>query len=229
MMRVLTWVLVSMLFGATESAIAESTNKSSTADHRKFEQLKVKFKTGPEVTKACLKCHVNAARQIHQTKHWRWEYKNPDTGQLLGKRHVVNNFCISAAPNIASCTKCHIGYGWKDDSFDFASEENVDCLVCHDTTDTYKKFPTGAGHPNYEEKVFPKGSNKVWKVADLSRVAQNVGKTRRENCGACHFYGGGGDGVKHGDLDSSMTNPDKELDVHMGVDGLNFGLSLIHI
>ena len=26
----------------------------------------------------------------------------------------------------------HIGYGWKDNSFDFKSEANVDCLVCHD-------------------------------------------------------------------------------------------------
>jgi len=38
----------------------------------------------------------------------------------------------------------------------------------------------------------------------------------RKNCGTCHFFGGGGDAVKHGDLDSSMTKPDKNLDVHMG-------------
>ena len=34
-----------------------------------------------------------------------------------------------------------------------------------------------------------------------TKVAQNVGLPARENCGGCHFYGGGGDGVKHGDLD----------------------------
>ena len=201
---------------------------TSTADHSKFEELQKPFKTGPEVTKACLGCHTEASKQLHKTKHWNWEFTNPDTGQVLGKKKIINNFCLAIAKNEPRCTSCHIGYGWKDDSFDFSSEENVDCLVCHDTTDTYKKFPTGAGHPNYTEKVFPKGSKKIWKVADLSKVAQSVGKTRRENCGVCHFYGGGGDGVKHGDLDSSMTNPDKNLDVHMGVDGLNFVCSECH-
>ena len=136
---------------------------------------------------------------------------------MVGKKTVINNFCLTITSNQPRCTSCHIGYGWKDDSFDFSAEDKVDCLVCHDTTDTYKKFPTAAGHPNYTEKEFPKGSKKIWKVADLTDVAQKVGKTRRENCGVCHFYGGGGDGVKHGDLDSSMTNPDKKLDVHMGV------------
>ncbi len=38
----------------------------------------------------------------------------------------------------------------------------------------------------------------------------------RDNCGTCHFNGGGGDAVKHGDLDSSLNNPGEELDVHMG-------------
>ena len=139
MVRALTWIIFSTLIVAGTSAIAEPASKTSTADHRKFEQLKVKFKTGQEVTKACLECHTNADKQIHQTKHWRWEYKNPDTGQMLGKRHVVNNFCISAAANMASCTKCHIGYGWEDNSFDYSSEESVDCLVCHDTTGLYSR------------------------------------------------------------------------------------------
>jgi len=55
-----------------------------------------------------------------------------------------------------------------------------------------------------------------------------VGKTDRSNCGACHFYGGGGDGVKHGDLDSSLKNPEKSLDVHMDADGLNFQCTSCH-
>ena len=201
---------------------------SSTADHTKFEVLQNKFATGPDVTKACLTCHTEASNQLHKTKHWNWTFTNPDTGQEVGKKSIINNFCLSINKNYARCTSCHIGYGWKDKNFDFTSQENVDCLVCHDTTDTYKKFPTDAGHPPYKDKAFPKGSKKIWKSPDLSLVAQNVGKTRRENCGACHFYGGGGDGVKHGDLDSSMTNPDKQLDVHMDADGLNFTCSECH-
>jgi octaheme c-type cytochrome (tetrathionate reductase family) len=38
----------------------------------------------------------------------------------------------------------------------------------------------------------------------------------RENCGQCHFDGGGGNGVKHGDLDESLYFPNESLDVHMG-------------
>jgi hypothetical protein len=47
-------------------------------------------------------------------------------------------------------------------------------------------------------------------------VAQGVGKTSRQTCGACHFKGGGGEAVKHGDMDSSLTGkPNKAVDVHM--------------
>jgi octaheme c-type cytochrome (tetrathionate reductase family) len=38
----------------------------------------------------------------------------------------------------------------------------------------------------------------------------------RDNCGSCHFDGGGGNGVKHGDLDESLYFPQENLDVHMG-------------
>ena len=43
-----------------------------------------------------------------------------------------------------------------------------------------------------------------------------MSRPSRRNCGTCHFFGGGGDAVKHGDLDSSLNNPTKALDVHMG-------------
>jgi len=128
---------------------------------------------------------------------------------------------VSIISNEARCTSCHAGYGWKDASFDFTKAENIDCLVCHDTTGKYKKFPAGAGHPAYQEKEFPPGSGKIWKPVDLSEVAQHVGASGRANCGACHFNGGGGDGTKHGDLDSTLVNPPKEVDVHMSPEGEN--------
>ena len=207
---------------------ATTPENKSTADHTKFEELQVEFASGPEVTKACLDCHTEAAKQLHKTTHWTWAFDNELTGQALGKKNVINNFCIATATNWPRCTSCHIGYGWKDDSFDFTSEENVDCLVCHDTTGTYKKYPTGAGHPNYKPKAWPPRSNKVRQPPDLTRIAQNVGQPSRQTCGACHFYGGGGDGVKHGHLDSSMTNPPRDVDVHMDVDGLNFTCQTCH-
>ena len=202
--------------------------KISTADHSKFKELKVKFKSGPEVTKACLECHTEAAKQLHKTKHWTWDYINPDTNQHLGKNNVINNFCTSVPSNYSFCTACHIGYGWKDDTFDFTAEENVDCVVCHDTTGKYKKLPGLAGHPNYDTKEWPPHSGNFRPPTDLTAIAQSVGKTSRQTCGGCHFRGGGGDAVKHGDLDSSLEEPAKYLDVHMDAKGLDFSCSKCH-
>jgi len=220
-------VNVSPTMAASPLAVsAQSVAQGSTADHSKFEMLQGPFATGPEVTAACLTCHTEAAQHIMQTTHWTWEQKVND--QQLGKNNVVNNFCIAVASNEPRCTSCHIGYGYKDKTFDFTKETNVDCLVCHDTTGTYKKFPAGAGHPTYEPREFPAGSGKIWNPPDLAFVAQNVGKTSRATCGACHFSGGGGDAVKHGDLDTSLTEPSRELDVHMAADGLNFTCATCH-
>jgi len=201
---------------------------TTTADHNKFKELQRQFNSGPEVTKACLACHTEAAGQIHRTKHWKWEYLNPETGQTLGKKTVVNNFCISVASNEAACNSCHIGYGWKDASFDFSSEENVDCLSCHDTTGNYKKPAGLAGNVVTRDMEFPPGSGKILKAIDLSKIAQKIGKTSRDTCGSCHFFGGGGDGVKHGDLDSSMSAPERALDVHMDATGLDFTCATCH-
>lgn len=200
----------------------------STADHSKFKALEQEFASGPEVTKACLSCHTEAAKQIHQTQHWKWEFINPDTKQRLGKKNVINNFCTSVASNYAACASCHVGYGMRDDKFDFTVEENVDCLVCHDATGKYKKPSGFAGLPVTKDTEFPPGSGKIVKGINLKEIAQKVGQTKRTTCGTCHFYGGGGDGVKHGDLDSSLEAPSKELDVHMDVKGNNFTCATCH-
>jgi octaheme c-type cytochrome (tetrathionate reductase family) len=200
-----------LLCGALSSPKAFAV---STADHSKFKELQVQFETGPEVTAACLKCHTEAAKQIHKTRHWTWEFLNPNNKQRLGKKNIVNNFCITPKSNYEHCTACHVGYGWRDDTFDFSSELNVDCLVCHDSTGEYLKSGDNAGHP--KESV------------DLKYVAQNVAKTSRDTCGSCHFFGGGGNGVKHGDMDNSLAVPDIELDVHMDAVGADFTCATCH-
>ncbi|HSE14382.1 MAG TPA: tetrathionate reductase family octaheme c-type cytochrome [Candidatus Deferrimicrobium sp.] len=176
------------------------------------------FKNGPEVTRKCMECHERETRDFMKTVHWTWSSEQVVNGKKieLGKKNALNNFCIGLPSNWPRCTSCHAGYGWKNADFDFTKAENVDCLSCHDTTGTYRKFPAGAGHPVYEGETreFPKG--KPWPPVDLVKVARSVGAPTRTSCGACHFYGGGGDHIKHGDLDSSMTNPTPEIDVHMG-------------
>ncbi|WED22583.1 tetrathionate reductase family octaheme c-type cytochrome [Vibrio sp. JC009] len=218
----ITSITLAMLAVQPASALTANAN-GSTADHSKFEQLQGPFEKGQDVTKACLECHTEAAHEIHDTLHWTWAFDKGFGGETLGKTKTLNNFCISISSNEPRCTSCHVGYGWKDTkTFDFSSQENVDCLVCHDTSMTYSKFPTDAGHPNYVAKEWPKGSGKMRPPVDLVKAAQSVGTPGRQNCGSCHFYGGGGDGVKHGDLDSSLNNPPKHLDVHMSPDGANF-------
>ena len=208
-------------------AKVQSGNKS-TADHSKFKELQKTFNSGPEVTKACLACHTEAAKQVQHTKHWTWEYTDPKTGQKLGKKNIINNYCTTTISNEKDCMACHAGYGWQDASFDFKAEENVDCLICHDSTATYRKLPGDAGHPVYERREFPHGSGRFVEAVDLAKVAQSVALPGRSNCGTCHFYGAGGDGTKHGDLDSALKNPGKYLDVHMDAKGLNFNCSTCH-
>jgi len=200
----------------------------STADHSKFKELQKSFKSGPEVTEACLSCHTEAAKQVQHTKHWTWKTKDSISGKTVGKRAVINNFCTSTISNEKDCMACHAGYGWKDDSYDFSKQENVDCLICHDSTGTYRKLPGYAGHPVYERTEFPKDSGKFVEAVDLTKVAQSIAMPSRANCGSCHFYGAGGDGTKHGDLDSALKNPGKYLDVHMDAKGLNFTCVTCH-
>ena len=45
---------------------------TTTADHSKFKELQKEFKSGPELTKACLVCHTEAAKQVQKTQHWKW-------------------------------------------------------------------------------------------------------------------------------------------------------------
>lgn len=232
-LRIIGWVVftgllfISSWTSATELQAPSKLN--TTADHTKFKELQQAFKSGPEVTRACLGCHTEAAMQIQQTQHWTWEFINPQNGQILGKKHVINNFCVAISSNYAACNSCHIGFGWKDDQFDFGRQDNVDCLVCHDTTGNYKK-PSGlAGHPVYVEMELPPGSGNFVKPVDLQNVAQRIGKSSRDSCGSCHFYGGGGDGVKHGDMDSSLGAPDRSLDVHMDATGADFTCATCHM
>ncbi len=164
------------------------------------------FETGAEVTRACLSCHEDAAQQMMVSNHWTWqapavEVDWRDEPVSTGKANLLNNFCIGIQANWTGCTRCHAGYGWDSaDYFETAGEENVDCLVCHDQSGGYVKAASGLPAEG----------------VDLLAAAESVGLPTRENCGGCHFNGGGGNAVKHGDLDETLYYPDGHEDVHMG-------------
>jgi len=215
------------VIGAAAQDAAPQISQSTT-DHSKLKELQKEFASGPEVTAACLSCHTEAAMQVKHSIHWKWEFENPSTGQILGKSHVVNSFCGTVASNEARCTSCHTGYGWTDMSAPPPSEATaVDCLACHDTSGQYTKLDSAAGHPPLEAKGETITGADAWAV-DLKKAAQSVGAPGRENCGSCHFYGGGGDNVKHGDLSSALYHPSLDVDVHMSAEGENFTCSTCH-
>jgi len=194
-----------------------SKEKQSSVDHSKFEILQKKFKSPQEVTAACISCHTERHTEIMKSNHWNWERAEYIEGRgivYLGKKNAINNFCIGADDNEEACAKCHIGYGMDEKDFSFANEKYVDCLVCHDNTESYAKASNKGGAPV--------------KTLDLNEIAMSVGNTKRSNCGVCHFYGGGGDNVKHGDLGSSMFEPSRDIDVHMDVKGLNMECTECH-
>jgi octaheme c-type cytochrome (tetrathionate reductase family) len=189
------------------NALYASKSKPSV-DHSLFPQLKKKFTKPQEVTAACISCHNGRADEVMQSTHWNWEGTEYIEGKgirPLGKRNVLNNFCIGISGNQQSCNRCHIGYGYANDSFNFKDSLNVDCLACHDNSGTYAKKPEGAGMPDPS--------------VNLNFVAQHVGKPTRTNCGTCHFFGGGGNNVKHGDLEEALFDPPRDVDVHMASSG----------
>jgi octaheme c-type cytochrome (tetrathionate reductase family) len=193
-------------------------DKKIPAFHTKFDELRGPFTSARDVTAACLGCHTERHREILKSVHWNWEkedLRNGSTSIYLGKRTAINNFCLGTQGSEQTCMRCHIGFGWKDKSFDFADANSIDCLVCHDRTDTYRKESGEAG--------WPKTS------VDLAFVAQRVCVPRKENCGVCHFWGGGGNNVKHGDLEKALLNCSRDVDVHMAKEGLDLACVDCHI
>jgi octaheme c-type cytochrome (tetrathionate reductase family) len=194
-----------------------------TTDHSKHEILQKDFTSGEELTKACISCHSEAENQFHKTIHWTWLADPSDKKREYGKAgNSMNNYCISTNKTVDnSCLSCHPGWGT-------SMESSVNCLVCHSQKNM-----------NFDEAMsdiqgFIKDGDEESREmaseiqAELRDAAQAIGLPARQNCGSCHFYGGGGDGVKHGDLDSSLAKPSKTLDVHMGTDGQNFNCTRCH-
>ncbi len=207
--------------------MAQQATKSkqlwNTTDHSKHKVLQQDFKSGVEITRACLSCHTDAAEQFQQTIHWTWRADPTDTDRQLGKAGFsLNNFCISTNKMAdRSCLSCHPGWG-------NSTTAGINCLVCHSRTEM-----------NWDESIediqafLADGDDDSVEMAreiqaELKHAVQDIGRPGRRNCGSCHFFGGGGDGVKHGDLDTSLVKPNKMLDVHMGGDGQNFDCVRCH-
>ncbi|MBU0991593.1 MAG: tetrathionate reductase family octaheme c-type cytochrome [Proteobacteria bacterium] len=188
--------------------------RQTTTDHSKHKVLQQEFSTGDDITKACLSCHTETDSQFHKTIHWTWIAEEGE--KQLGKGgDSLNNYCISSNKmNDKGCSKCHTGWN--------AKEGEVNCLLCHSQKEvnwdeTFEDFRFFKEEGDDESKALAAELQ-----GNIHKAVTDIGLPTRKNCGSCHFFGGGGDGVKHGDLDSSLTHPDKMLDVHMGTNGGNF-------
>jgi len=189
----------------------------SSIDHSKLTSLQREFATPQDVTAACIECHTERHKEVMNSAHWNWERVSYVEGRgvaAAGKKNVLNNFCLGAQSNEMACAACHIGFGMTNDHFDFENARNVDCMVCHDNSDEYRKGVSMAGYPD--------------RTVNLTSVAQSVGSPERINCGSCHFYSGGGNNVKHGDLEEAQLACDRTVDVHMAVNGMNMTCVACH-
>lgn len=128
--------------------------------------------TGPAVTAVCLKCHLEKADQLLGSNHFTWLGSSNLVGHTtpasIGKRNVINNFCVAVASNEARCMQCHPSYGSapaKDPATGAVAvntgpmylwtaspaldRTKIDCLVCHANlgTSRYVKGAAGFGQP----------------------------------------------------------------------------------
>jgi hypothetical protein len=215
-----------------EATRAEPPKPSAAEAHQAA--LDRPFDSGYAVTAECVRCHAGQAEQVMKTLHWTWSGPTPQLSALegfsptdkpldpgtIGKVNLVNNFCVAVPSNEKRCDQCHAGYGGDPDASkpqksarayteadsSVPLAHRVDCLVCHsDPAAGYQKAPADFGRPVA--------------TANLTAAAKAIIRTpTRQNCGACHFYAGGGDNVKL--MGSSLRNPTTDVDVHMG-SGMN--------
>ncbi|MEH0019155.1 MAG: tetrathionate reductase family octaheme c-type cytochrome [Desulfobacter sp.] len=200
----------------------KANKRWTTADHSKVDALNRDFTSGSQITEACLSCHTDASMQFEKTIHWTWRVDSEKPGIMNGKAgHAVNNFCISGnAMEDKSCLACHVGWN--------GVEDGVNCLNCHGG-ETYNYQEAFGDIQAFMGDDDPETLEIIKELqGEIKAAVKNITMPQRGHCGECHFKGGGGDGVKHGDLDTSLIKPNKMLDVHMAAEGADFTCTRCH-
>jgi mono/diheme cytochrome c family protein len=181
----------------------------------------VSGKTHPTLTYTgstmCLSCHAQQATDMAGAVHYKWEgaysqISNKAAGTVGGKlKSAVNAYCINTLGNWNGCGTCHVGAGAQPGTVADATR-NIDCLICHQSG--YKRVrnaTTGLFEPDLTKMTIT-----------MDQAVQTVAKPVKSNCLQCHAKGGGGDGLKRGDLALiNGTTTDRNYDVHMATTGAN--------
>ncbi|MCF8055054.1 MAG: hypothetical protein K9K37_00250 [Desulfocapsa sp.] len=172
--------------------------------------------TAADYPTACLGCHDNGPAggqygAAFNSVHYKWvgvgedmtNEPNTDQGKLT---NAMNTYCINILGDWGVCGTCHAGRGVKPGNGDDVS--NVDCLMCHNEEYTLARTRLGDGS-----------------MGPLNPTASMYNKPAaptRTNCLKCHAFGGGGNGIKRGDIANELiTNTDPDYDVHMNNAGAN--------
>ncbi len=152
------------------------------------------FSSLTEVTAACLQCHPRAGADILASVHWRWQRQRSIDGRMVSyaKLDGLTNFGIVAGSNPDRCLACHVSIAPTPETMAAARPETIDCLVCHDTSGSYRRGTTPV-------------------PADLLRMARGAGRPGPANCRTCHSPSCG--------LGAGLERTDFDADIHLSSRG----------
>jgi len=179
------------------SGIANILNHNMVLAATEHQLISGPFSTVRDVIAKCVECHASEAEEILQDIHWKWQRPININGdkQAFGKRTELSFFGISAPQNIQICMRCHISHNWTNMVFEQNNPTDIDCLVCHDTTGSYKR-----------------NANTIKPQDNLEEIARNVGKPTINNCLECHFSRCG---ILESDAQIKITDRLFQTDIHM--------------
>ena len=197
----------------------------------------------------CIACHTNAGTQVLASMHGSWTGPTPNVTNISGnsgKWKQTNNYCTDPELADYGCVKCHVSTaakvlnkdGMVDLSTRYLSANEMDCLQCHQTKyfATFMPNSTSTSHTSCVDGSvrtyqipLPEADGKIHKVMRLDlapagetalSLARTVHRPNNATCVTkCHAAAGGADGVKRGDIDSTMANPPVTTDIHLSSAG----------
>jgi hypothetical protein len=196
----------------------------------------------------CIACHSTAGTQVLASMHGSWNGPTPNVTNIAGnsgKWKQTNNYCTDPEMADFGCVKCHVttaakvlnSDGMVDLSLKNLNANEMDCMLCHQTnyfstfmpsaTKTYTSCVDGSVR-SYLVPV-PEADGKIHKAIRLDlapagttvlAMARTVTRPNNATCVTkCHAAAGGADGVKRGDIDSTMANPPVTTDIHLSSAG----------
>lgn len=176
----------------------------------------------------CRSCHASQFSAMYGALHYQWQATAPDninSTAFQGKiNSAINAYCVNIAGNWgAQCGACHVGRGAQPvmtANPTTTQLDNIDCLMCHN-----EAYALARVRLSTTSLGAPAGTAQ----ATLDGYVRNVGKPTRKTCLKCHAYGGGGDGLKRGDVSSMLgATTDGNHDVHMATSRGNLPCQACH-